>query len=178
MKRIALILAVALVLSIGGQALAQKGGGHDKRPLEKLELAKLWKLTEFLELDEGRAAKLFPLLSGYDRKIAEKTGEKFEIMKKLKAHFDDVAQIPENELVKMSKRLWEIDKEVAQLQAERFDAVSKILSPEETAKYSAFEIIFKEEVRKLLMRGRRQHRGGPAVPPPQPQMQPMPGQGE
>ncbi|HDH97262.1 MAG TPA: hypothetical protein ENF73_06020, partial [Proteobacteria bacterium] len=136
---IATVSAVVFALVIVGFAYAQQSGksGQDKRPLEMLEWAKLWKLTEFLELDEQRAAKLFPVLASYDRKIMAKANEKLEVMRKLKAHFDGITPLSRDELTRMSKRLWEIDKEIAQLQIERFDAIAKILSPEEAARYSA-----------------------------------------
>lgn len=127
------------------------GQGH------KLELAKLWKLTDLLQLDEQKAAKLFPVMSKYDRQIREKFIEKLETGKKLKAHIDGVSKLSESELTQLARRIWTLDQEIARLQLERFDAVSKLLTPEEAAKYSVFEIVFHEEIRKAIrkMRGQK-----------------------
>lgn len=165
MKRLAFALTLLFVLAIGTSALAQEAGAPPPPPFgqghcDKLELAKLWKLTEVLQLDEQRAAKLFPVISKYDRMIREKVIEKMETGKKLKAHLDGVAKLSQNEMLQISRKLWTVDQDIARLQVERFDAVSKLLSPEEAAKYSVFEVVFQEEIRKAMRRMK-----GPNMPP-------------
>jgi len=171
MKRVALVLIVLFIFSIGGVALAQQQqpGAPSARPMDKLALAKMWKLTEVLNLDEQQAAKLFPVISKYDRMIGDKVKEKIEIGRKLKAHFDGREKLAPNDLAQLSRRLWVIDQEISGLQLERFNAVSKILTPEDAAKYSTFEMLFQEEVRNAM---RRMH--GPQVKPMMPPQGPPP----
>lgn len=175
MKRLTLVLVTLFIFAIEGSVFAQRPGVPGSKPMDKITLAKMWKLTEVLELDEQRAAKLFPLISKYDRLIGEKVKEKMEIGKKLKAHFDGREKIPQNELAQLARRLWVIDQEISNLQLDRFDTVSKVLTPEEAAKYSTFELIFQEEIRNAMrrMRGPQVKPMPPQGPPPDP-MEPEP----
>lgn len=169
MRRLAFALVLLFAIAVGLSAVAQESGSPPPPPFgqgqgDKLELAKLWKLTDVLQLDEQKAAKLFPVISKYDRQIREKVIEKMEVGKKLKAHLDGVAKLPQGEMVQLSRRLWTIDQDIARLQLERFDEVSKLLTPEDAAKYSMFEVVFHDEIRKAIRRMRGSQ--GPHNMPP------------
>jgi hypothetical protein len=118
---------------------------------ERIDSLRMWKLTKALDLDEKTSAKLFPVLSRFDRKrselqfalvldlrelkiaLAEKRDAKIkEALDKLEIHYDGLQELNRQERSELKQ----------------------MLAPEQQAKYVIFQIDFAKEVRKMISEAR------------------------
>jgi len=86
-KRLALILLLALFASLAPQAVAQPRPPITKREQikKRIRIMRANELTEELALDEATAGRLFPLLAKYDDELDKLLEKKVELAHKLDA---------------------------------------------------------------------------------------------
>ncbi|RMD98357.1 MAG: hypothetical protein D6812_13600, partial [Deltaproteobacteria bacterium] len=139
---------------------------HGKREAirKRIETMKLWGLMEELQLSETEALELFPKVRDFDRQEQERHRKERRLFRQLKA-----------ELHKRSVdegRLREIIDELARLReagftAERkhIEAMSRLLSTEQLARYIVFNMEFRDRIHRLIRKARgRGHPGRPKGP--------------
>lgn len=173
MKRkwsVILILAVAVVLGSLTVAHAKMGeGGRSDRPhhkqdearmRERIELIKMWKLTEVLDLDQETASKLFPLMHEFDVKqqeLREKRGETFRQMREeLEKDAPDTSA-----LRPLIDDFTKNERKMVELRIEQLDKLSKVLSDDQIAKMIVLIPKFERNVRELMGEARamrKEHR--------------------
>jgi Spy/CpxP family protein refolding chaperone len=168
MKRklpIAFLIVATLVLSSVTIAHAEWGKGKhgkvDKQKMkDRVELIKMWKLTEALDLDQETAMKLFPLLNDFDGKklaLRKKRGATMKQMnEELKKEATDSAA-----LRRMIEEFKKNERDLTELRMERIDALSKVLSDEQIARMIALAPKIESRIRELVgeARGRSKERG-------------------
>jgi Spy/CpxP family protein refolding chaperone len=163
-RRSSIVVAIAavLVLTFVASAHAEWGRGMGKGKMDKkmmrerVELVKMWKLTEVLDLDQESAAKLFPIIHEFDvrqRELKKQRGETIKQMKEaLKADAPDAAAI--------SSLLAEFkgnERAMVDLRIERLDAYSKIVGDERVAKLVTVLPGFEKKMRGMLGKGGGRH---------------------
>ncbi len=162
MKRKALIvLTIAVAVALGAVTIAHAKwgeGGRSDRPYgkqdkermrERIELMKMWKLTEALDLDQETAAKLFPLMHEFDvrqRQLHKNRGETIKLMReKLDGESADSSAL--RALITEFKKN---ERKMVDLRIERLDSMSEHLSDVQVAKMIALVPRFERGVRELL----------------------------
>lgn len=157
MKRklpIALLIAAALVLTSVALAHAEWGKGrHDKgdkqKMRERVELIKMWKLTEALDLDQETAAKLFPLMNEFDQKQRALRQKRGETMKQMKEEIDKDASDPAA-LRSLIDGFKQNERDMTEMRIQRLDALSKVLTDEQVAKMIALVPKFERRIKELI----------------------------
>jgi len=150
----------------GGPGSPPFEGDEHPPPLKKreeirkrIELIRMWKLTEELDLTEETGAKLFPILHKYDEKRMELQKEHHTIMKGLKEALENVATSDEEieaAMENMEKNaLAEYD-----LVRQQREELKGVLSPRQQAKFILFQRQFHRELRKIIAEA-RERRGKP-----------------
>ena len=68
MKKIDIVI---LYLALGAMLFAQPGKsrGPGGQYTDRMEMMRVWKMTEYLELDEGQAEKLFPAMRNHQKEM-------------------------------------------------------------------------------------------------------------
>jgi hypothetical protein len=139
------------------------GGPPSEEQMEKVrkrvEMVRIWKLTEALDLDEKTASKLFPVLRKYDKKRMQLQREKFKLMRRTRQMESGRA----GEKVDAEKLLKQVEKNRAAMMAMEKDQnkeLKKVLTPGQMVKYIAFEERFRREMRQMLRESRGQRGGG------------------
>jgi len=131
---------------------------------KRVEMIKMWRLTEELGLDEKTAARLFPLLSKFDKKRMEFQRELFEHRRSIRQMETDG-----DEGVDYGALLEKVEKAIAAIQdleEQQRTELKKILTPEEMLKYMAFEERFRREMQQMMRESRGRGRGGTAKKAP------------
>jgi Spy/CpxP family protein refolding chaperone len=180
---VATTMAVTIVLGAVVFAQAEPFGKLGKRPgiqkrarmRERIELMKMWKLTEALDLDQETAAKLFPLLRDQEEKAKELREKRREVFRQMK---DEVAKDnPDSQALRqMIEKFKQNERDVVEMRNERIDELSKLLSDAQMAKLIIFVPKFKRDVAKLICEARtrrgawrdRSMRRRPGGDPPEP----------
>jgi len=165
MKRIGLI-ALALLLALATAATAQQGRRHREFD-DRIQTIRIWKLTEFLELDAATSAKLFPVMQQYEDQLAGLGEQKRELMQRIESIASSGKQPSPDEVNKLIEDSFAIDEKFFEVKRQEFRAVAKVLDPLRMVKFIAFDIRFMEEMQKIIYDLKH---GGPPAGPPGPRM--------
>jgi len=174
-----IVVAVSFILSVSFPCFSQppRGGGpggpggmlfkgdESPPPLEKreeirkrIELIRMWKLTEELDLTEETGAKLFPILHKYDEKRTELLRERHDIMNELRKALENVATSDEEIEAAMDK-LDENALAASDLISQQRQDLKGVLSPRQQAKFVLFQREFHREIRKIIAEARHRRSG-------------------
>jgi Spy/CpxP family protein refolding chaperone len=118
------------------QPTARTGKGVDNKRdkiRKKIRSMRAWRLTEALDLDESTAAKLFPIINEYDEKYAKLSRSTRDTRRKLRKALD--ASKPDTKTVdSLIDEMQQQQQANYEWQRDRFKAVRKVLTPEQSAK--------------------------------------------
>ena len=129
---------------------------------QRLRALRAWELTEALDLDEQSAAKLFPILNRFDNRFQKALDANSALRRETRKALRDPNTNPKKidalvgKMLKKQRELWD-------LQEERFREVRKLLTPRQTARI----VILLPEIDRKLHRQVRQvmrKRGKPGRP--------------
>ena len=124
---------------------------------KRIELIRMWKLTEELDLTEETGAKLFPILHKYDEKRIELHRECRNILEQLRKALEDEAISDEAIEAAMDK----VDKNSlaeSDLTRQQREELKGVLSPRQQAKFVLFQREFHREIRKIIAEARERRR--------------------
>ncbi len=164
-----IVFTLAMALAMGSVTVAHAKWGEGRRSdrprdkqdharmRERIELIKMWKLTEVLDLDQETAAKLFPLIHDFDSQqqaLRKKRGQTIKQMgEELKKDSPD-----DSVLRPLIEEFKKNETEMVKLRMERLDRLSKVLTDEQIAKMIALIPKFERDVRDLLGEARSMRR--------------------
>ncbi len=120
---------------------------------KRIELIRMWKLTEKLDLTEETGAKLFPLLHKYDEKGIRLQKERNSITNQLRRALEDEATSDEEIEAAMDN----LEKNVlaaSDLIRQQRKELKGILSTRQQAKFILFQREFHREIRKIIAEAR------------------------
>lgn len=158
MKKISTVAAaIALMAVFTTVAVAQPGPPEDMaakrmhwdKGRERIELLKMWKLTDALDLDQETAAKLFPLMNEYEGKIGDLRKQRHEFTKRMREELDK-SEPDSAALQKMIDDFKKNEEDMADLRIEKFEAMSKVLSVEQAAKALLLIPKFEHDMKKMV----------------------------
>jgi hypothetical protein len=124
---------------------------------KRIELIRMWKLTEELDLTEETGAKLFPILHKYDEKRIELHKERQNVMNQLRRALEDEATSDET----IEATMEEVDKNalaVSDLIRQQHQELKGVLSLRQQAKFILFQREFHREIRKTISEARERRR--------------------
>lgn len=131
----------------------------EKKHYRKIKELERIKLIESLDLDEKTAVQFFSRRKEHEKKI-EKLFESKDI--KLNEMEKRLEKTSGSELSedykKLNKELSEIETALLNERNNFFSSLDDILTPRQICKLHVFERNFKQEIRKLLFKGRRKDR--------------------
>jgi Spy/CpxP family protein refolding chaperone len=120
-----------------------------ERVRKRIDLIRMWRLTEDLNLDEETGSKLFPLLRQYEEKRRELARKREEILFTLKGQLK--AGSPHEDRIKGLLKDWEeLRAEEQDVNQKEKEDLKRILSIEQQAKYILFQQEFTKEMRRMI----------------------------
>ena len=120
-----------------------------ERVRKRINLIRMWRLTEELNLDEETGSKLFPLLRQYEEKRRDLAKKREELIFALKAQLK-TGQPHEDGIKAILKKWEEIRAEEQDLNQKEKEDLKGILSIEQQAKYLLFQQEFTKEMRRMI----------------------------
>ena len=148
--RTTLLTSICLLIAVaaGGQGMSPK----------RLEMLKLWRIIDELEIEEQQAAELFPYWSKSQRDKRGLGDQRREATRSLHDLLE--AGAGDAELEKQIEAIREIE-ERAHLLDKRFrDGLRKYLDVRQQAQLMVFEERFRGDLRDMVRGFRRMHRDG------------------
>lgn len=162
-SRILILIVVSLLaLSVSYAAIAmdnqQPLSRHQtKRIHDRLRLMKMWKLTEYLKLDEETGAKLFPILNRYDDQRLALNEERVGILKEIKAEFDKDTP-DEKKLGELVAKADELRLKMEKINQDERNELKKVLSVQQQAKMLLFYRNFDQELYRMMRERKTIHK--------------------
>ena len=178
MKKAVVTMIAAMILLASAIAFAQAPGGPppDRKEMEgRIEMMKMWKLTEVLNLDEATAAKFFPILKKYEANIRDVADVKMETARKLRQAIDSGKVPPKKDTLAMINSMLDQDQKIKDMRKKEAEDISQVLSDEQLAKFVLFMAEFRTRLRNMIeergrggrpgeFRDRGEEGGGPGLP--------------
>jgi hypothetical protein len=166
------LLAVFLVLLVASPLfMAQEQKRHGRHIMEKvkekLSLLKMWKMIDYLDLDEETGVKVFQVVKKYDEEYMTLMRNAHELVFTLKKELSKEKQ-DKTKIQSLVNQLRSNADQAHAIIQQRIDEISKILPLEKVAKYIIFELEFRQEIAKIAQRAMRGEgqRSREAIPPP------------
>jgi Spy/CpxP family protein refolding chaperone len=169
MKRklpIALIIALALVMTSFTSAHAKDGEGRKDKGMrkmdktqvkERIELIKMWKLIEILDLDSETAVKLFPLMNEFDVKLQDLRNNRGETIKLMREELAKDA-VDTAALGSLIAKFKQNERDMTEARIQRLDALSKVLTDEQIAKMIALAPMIEHRIKGLMSEAKARHK--------------------
>ncbi len=130
---------------------------------KRIETLRMWKLTEALDLDEETSARLFPLLSKFDKQRAQLQQSIRKDMRELRRA---LRSQQDADFAGIVGRLETNHREMQRIKDEEFQELKTVLSPKQQAQLILFNMKFRNEMRKMIEESRGK-RGGRSRPGPE-----------
>jgi|GEM_PF-3205714 len=124
---------------------------------KRINLIKIWRLSEELDLSEEKADKLFPVIRRFDKEKLELEKERNELMKNLRENLKK-GKSKDTKLKKIIIKLEENYAALQNLKKEKFNEMKDILSVEEQVKLILFMEYFPKEIRSIIGDAKRKER--------------------
>jgi len=169
MKKLTLALALlALVATLAPQAVqAQRFGARgqqpwgnwdQKPPREMVESFRLYKLTEYLELDEEQTAQIYPRLAAMRNASDE---HRTQVREKMKELGEQVEAEKWGKAADLAEEIHGLRGEHQTAMHQMQEELMGLLSDEQKAKYVVFERRFERHLQRMMHRARTGDRPGP-----------------
>lgn len=128
---------------------------------ERIQMMKLWRLTEVLKLDKEGAARFFTVNNYYEETKKKAHRDFHEDIQRVRNVLRDMNP-PERELRDMVLRLKNRKKEMNDLENKQLEEEMNLLRPEQQARYLLFQIDFRREMDDIIreVQGERPPRPG------------------
>ena len=125
---------------------------------KRIEMMKMWKLTEALNLDEKTAAKLFPMIHEHDQQQWKLRQARHQIMKDMKAELEK--EKPDSAaLANMTDAFKQNERDMVDARNKALTELSKVLTKEQVAEMIIAIPKFEHEVRKWMYEARARRMG-------------------
>ena len=186
MRKLAILVLLGLgfVLAISSYLQAQPLPPQPPPPpppdedmMNRIEMMKIWKLTELLKLSPEQSTQIFPILQRHEKQFREKAKQKDMIFQRLRVQLKvEGGGVSKAEAEKSIRDVMALEQEAMQLRKTMYDELANVLTSDQLAKYLIFESAFNDEISQMI-RDIRQHRhrgphpdnrGNPPDAPPPP----------
>ena len=104
---------------------------QDRRRGNRLEMMKMWQLTERLALTEEQASKFFPRYNALEKELRELGMEQRELLFEMRKTMGDDKEITDKELERITKKVSELEQEKIEKKQKFFQdfrSFSRVLS--------------------------------------------------
>ena len=147
-----------IILSIIVPAFAQGNGpDKDRKGMGKIEELEKIKLIDVLQMNEETTLKFFARRSEYQRKVKDLITKANDQLDKISDYIKNNGEKNSTELKKMISDYLSYGQAIAKEKANFINSLNDILSYEQISKLLIFEKHFREELRKILFRSKKNH---------------------
>jgi len=153
LKRYLVILVLVLLTSLFTVAYSQlfpPGMEPNKEKAEeKLEMLKIWKLTEVIDLKSEQTTEFFSLYKQFEELRRTHLKERRELVEKLKGDIES-GNITQSSIENYNASIIELKKKLIEDESNIINQMSNILTPVQMAKFVVFEETFQEEMLGMI----------------------------
>jgi hypothetical protein len=160
MKRCCLTaLVIVLLATAAFSQVRKKQEMKEEDPHKLIEAIKIWKISEFLDLDDEQMVVFFPKLKRIEKHRRESFKQRHSILEKMRKQLDkDKSDSMIGETI---EELLSFDEEARDKERELREDIMSVLNVKQQAKLLIFEERFEREIRNIIKEMRKEHKGPP-----------------
>lgn len=131
------------------------------RHWERVEMLRIWKLTEVLELDEEAMARIAPVVKTYNKKMRHGAMEREKTLHQLRRACRKEEGVDEKLIRESTRKILSLESEMMKTRHAHYKEMEKRLDPRLMGRYLLFEVRFQDEIQKFMqdMRGGKHRKG-------------------
>tara|TARA_X000001036_G_scaffold436803_1_gene480702 strand:+ start:256 stop:759 length:504 start_codon:yes stop_codon:yes gene_type:complete len=148
MRKIVINLLLILTASIFAQPGKSRGPGGQYT--DRMEMMRIWRMTEYLELNEKQAEKLFPSIRNHQSSMQEIMAKEKELYTPLYEKAKNNKNLTKAEVGILLEDLAKLNNERAKLQIDFVKRSGSFLDPFQQVKLLRFEPHMKEQALKKM----------------------------
>ena len=122
------------------------GGQYD----ERMEMMRIWKLTEHLELTEDQAEKFFPSMRAHQKQVLKIRKEEKELFTPLYKKLKKGEDVSKSEATKLMNKVASFEQKKSKTRIDFVKNSGDILNPTQQVKLLMFEEHMKQQVRDRM----------------------------
>ncbi len=157
MKKIATLITLTIT---AGLLVAQPGmpKGPGGQYGERMEMMMIWKLTDYLELTEDQAEKLFPKIRAHQKEVRKLRQSEMEFWKPLKVKMEKGKSLSDKDMEKVINHIASMDTKKSKARIDFVKGTDSFLSPTQQVKLLTFEGMMRKETQQRI---KDRYRPGP-----------------
>jgi Spy/CpxP family protein refolding chaperone len=155
-RTLTITVGLVLIVAFAASAFAEEGRRADA--MKRIEMIRIWRLTESLNLTANEGAKIFPILQRFDKQFQEKMQTKEELVDQLVGELGKDA-INAAKLTSLSERILKLEDESMEVRKAMYKELREIMTPEQLARYMIFEVSFQREIDEIIQQVRKNPTG-------------------
>ena len=152
-KIVIIIMSFSFILCQPGKARGP-GGQYQNR----METMMVWKLTDYLNLSEQQAEKLFPRMRRHRMRMGDLHSEEKDLFDSYLSKIKKEEKISQSDVNAMLKKMQSIDQKKSTNRIDFIRSTKDILDPEQQIMFMSFEPYMKQEAQKGM---KERYRKGP-----------------
>lgn len=152
-RTIALTILIASAFLFTSSAFAADSG-KKAQAMKQIEMLRIWRLTELLELSAADGAKIFPVLQEWDQKFSDMGERKQQLIRKMRRELKQDGP-KEQSLKNLTNQVFTVEQQIIESRKEMYSQLKRILTPEQLAKYMLFELSFQKEIDEIINHARQ-----------------------
>ena len=152
-KIVIIIMSFSFILCQPGKARGP-GGQYQNR----METMMVWKLTDYLNLSEQQAEKLFPRMRRHRVRMGDLHTEEKDLFDSYLSKIKKEENISQSDVNTMLKKMENLDQKKSTNRIDFIRSIKDILDPEQQIMFMSFEPYMKQEAQKGM---KERYRKGP-----------------
>ena len=121
------------------------------KPLEQIEEWEKMKLIKVLDLSEENSILFFARRNEHQKRVREILNQRDQLAQEIEKEIKDGAKVSDAVYQEQVNRMLEFEAKMMKERESFIKSLNDILSPEQIAKLTVFEIRFRREVRERIM---------------------------
>ena len=121
------------------------------KPLRQIEEWEKMKLIQVLDLNEDASVRFFARRNEHQKRVREILNQRDQLAQEIEKEIKDGAKVSDAVYQEQVNRMLELEAKMMKERESFIKSLNDILSPEQIAKLTVFEIRFRREVRERIM---------------------------
>lgn len=121
------------------------------KPLEQIEEWEKMKLIKVLDLSEENSIRFFARRNEHQKRVREILNQRDQLAQEIEKEIKDGVKVSDAVYQEQVNRMLEFEAKMMKERESFIKSLNDILSPEQIAKLTVFEIRFRREVRERIM---------------------------
>lgn len=124
------------------------GGATQGEQHKRMEMMKMWHLTDALNLSEEEAQKFFPRYKALGEELKQIGEQQKALLEQIREKAENGEDIDKRDLDRIVKEVSELEQTRIERKQKFFEGLDDMLSPNQRARYLGFDLRFRKELRE------------------------------